>query len=117
MSPSNSCPRGDCQCGALMQQSWWQEALERQDYQVVRVDSVNSVADVVTILVDSEPESRHPFFLTVADIDWPALLANFAEPIVTRNGTDAAAIVHDMLVAKLHQMLTLNRDPAPSGRP
>lgn len=105
MSSPERLPERICRCGALMQQSWWQEVLENEDYRVVRVETVNSVAEVLTISVTSEPEERHPFFLTVADVDWPALLANFAEPVLTRNGEDAAIIVHNMLVAKLQDML------------
>lgn len=96
-----------CRCGALLQQSWWHEVLEKEDYRVVRVDTVSAVAEVLTISVSSGPEARHPMFLTVADVDWPALLANFAEPIVTRNGDDAAMQVHNMLLAKLRETLGL----------
>lgn len=99
-----------------MQQSWWQEVLENGNYCVVRVDSVNSVADVLTISVASEPEARHPIFLTVADMDWPALLANFAEPVVTRNGEEAAMLVHTMLIAKLREMLGVDQAAMPAAQ-
>ena len=49
---------------------------------------MNSVVEVLTISVGSESEMRHPFFLTVADIDWPGLLAHFSEPVVTKDGED-----------------------------
>jgi hypothetical protein len=93
-----------------MQNSWWHEILENESYRVVRVDSVNSVAAVLTIEVDSEPDVRHPYFLTVADLDWSALLANFAEPVLTPNGEDAARLVHDMLLARLRDLIALDRD-------
>jgi hypothetical protein len=109
-----SAPERTCRCGALQQQSWWHEVLENGNYRVVRVDSVNAAADVLTISVASEPEACHPMFLTIADIDWPALLANFAEPVVTRNGERAALLVHSMLVDRLRQMLDAGRAATPA---
>lgn len=97
--------RNICRCRALLQQSWWQELLEHEDYRVVRIDSVNPVADVVTIALDGLGIS-----LTVADIDWPTLLANFEEPVVTRQGQDAATAVHNSLVDKLQAMLAVDPD-------
>lgn len=99
-----------CHCGALRQHSWWHEILEHEGYRVVRVDSVNSVAAVLTIEVDSKSEGGQPFFLTVADLDWTALLANFADPVMTRNGEGAATFAHDALLAKLRDMIALDRE-------
>jgi hypothetical protein len=92
-----------------MQQSWWQEIMENESYRVERFDDLNGIATVLTISV-GEAEDRHPFFLTVADLDWPTLLANFAEPVVTRNGEDAAMLVHAMLLGKLQGLMALDRD-------
>ena len=100
-----SSPEPACRCRALIQQSWWQEVLENEDYLVVRADRVNSVVEVLTISVGSESETRHPFFLTVADIDWPGLLAHFSEPVVTKDGEDAAMHIHRSLLEKLHAMM------------
>ena len=108
-------PERTCRCGALMQQSWWHELLENADYQVVRVDSVNPVVDVLTFSIASEPDARHPVFLTVADVDWPTLLANFADPVLTRNGEDAAGAVHDMLIAKLRKLLGADHAATPES--
>ena len=117
MGSPASLPERTCHCGALIQHSWWHEVLENSNYEVVRVDTVNSVADVLTISVSYEPEGRHPMFLTVADLDWPALLANFAEPVVTRNGEDAAMLVHSMLIAKLRQMLEVDEAASSTNVP
>lgn len=111
--PSTGTP--PCRCGALMQQSWWQEVLENERYHVERVDVVNRIAEVITISVSSGPGSGPTLFLTVADVDWPALLANFAEPFVTRNGEHTAMAAHDELLSGLRQLLTLDRDP-PTGQ-
>jgi hypothetical protein len=45
-----------------------------------------------------------------------AFWANFAEPVVTTTGEDAAMLVHNMLVAKLHDMLGLDRDAAKASQ-
>ena len=34
-----SSPEPACRCRALIQQSWWQEELENEDYLVVRADA------------------------------------------------------------------------------
>jgi hypothetical protein len=95
-----------CRCGVLIQQSWWQEVLENASYRVVRVDHMNPVATIMTISVATEPGTGHPFHLTVADVDWATMLTNFAEPIVTRDGEEGAMLAHEMLAAKLRELLS-----------
>ena len=115
IGPEGSPSEPVCHCGALQQQSWWQEILETRHYRVVRVEGVNDVACVLTISVSPESTARHPVFLTVADIDWPTLLAQFAEPMLTRNGEEAALVAHDMVLTKLRQVFTVADDPAYPG--
>jgi hypothetical protein len=96
-----------CPCGgkaAVMERSWWQSALEEEEFRVLHVDGVNDVAEVLTIWVGPSA-SRPPFFLTVAEVDWPALLAHFTDPVVTTGGEVEAMLAHTMLLSKMREMM------------
>lgn len=103
-------PAPACHCGALMQHSWWHEVLENTGYQVVRIDTVTNAVDVLTIEV-GDPLTSHPWFLTVAEIDWATLLNNFAEPVTTGSGEAEAMLVHDALLARLQELLSADGAP------
>lgn len=98
-------PAPVCRCGVLVQHSWWHEVLENSDYRVVRVDTVTSTVDVLTIEV-GDSRTAQPRFLTVAEVDWATLLDNFAEPVTTGNGEAEAMLAHNALHARLRELLS-----------
>lgn len=104
-------PVRQCRCRVLTGHPWWQEILENADYQVERFDEVNRLVSVLTIRVAADPDNGEDLFLTVTDVDWAALLGEFADPVATRQGQGHALAAHDQLLARVTHTLALKRSP------